>query len=94
MTPFRRRLNPYILRMAEDMQVRNPSPRTVDSYTYHHVDKFCQFLGKPSELGVEEIPQYQLYLVNEKKVPWSSFNQAGPDSHGHDVRAEFYCGDR
>jgi site-specific recombinase XerD len=76
MTPFARRLNPYIRRMAEDMQVRNLSPRTIDSYTYH-VDKFCQFFGKPAEeLGPEEIRQYQLHLVNEKKVSWSSFNQA------------------
>ena len=28
------------------------------------------------QLGPEEIRQYQLYLVNEKKVSWSSFNQA------------------
>ena len=76
MTPFDRRLNPYIRRMAEDMQVRNLSPRTIDAYTYH-VDKFCCFFGKPAEeLGLEEIRQYQLHLVNEKKVSWSSFNQA------------------
>ena len=27
-------------------------------------------------MGPEEIRQYQLYLINEKKVSWSSFNQA------------------
>ena len=41
-----------------------------------HIDKFCQFFGKPADqLGPEEIRQYQLYLVNEKKASWSSFNQ-------------------
>ena len=76
MTPYNRRLNPYIARMAEDMQLRNLSPSTIDAYTYH-VDKFCRFFGKSAEeLGLEEIRQYQLYLVNEKKASWSSFNQA------------------
>jgi len=76
MTPYKRRLNPYIRRMAEDMQLRNLSPSTIDAYTYH-VDKFCRYFGKPAdELGPEEIRQYQLYLVNEKAASWSSFNQA------------------
>jgi len=62
--------------MAEDMQVRNLAPATIDAYTYH-VDKFCHFFGKSAEqLGPDEIRQYQLYLVNEKKASWSSFNQA------------------
>jgi integrase/recombinase XerD len=76
MTPYQRRLNPDIRRMAEDMQLRNLAPSTIDAYTYH-VDKFCRDFGKPADqLGLEEIRQYQLFLVNEKKVSWSSFNQA------------------
>ena len=76
MIPYQRRMNPYIQRMVEDMQVRNFSDRTIDSYTYH-ADKFCHYFGKPAqELGPEEIRQYQIYLVNEKKASWSSFNQA------------------
>ena len=76
MTPYQRRLNPYIQRMAEDMQLRNLAEATIDAYTYH-VDKFCRHFGKPADqLGPEEIRQYQLYLVKEKKVSWSSFNQA------------------
>ena len=77
MTPYKQRLNPFIRRMAEDMQLRNLSQSTIDAYTYH-VDKFCCYFGKPAEqLGLEEIRQYQLYLVNEKKVFWSSFNLSG-----------------
>lgn len=76
MTPFRRRQNPYINRMAQDMQIRNLAANTIDSYTWH-VDKFCSHFGKPpEELGLEEIRLYQIYLVNEKKASWSSFNQA------------------
>ena len=76
MTPYRNRVTPLTRRMAEDMQLRNLSPNTIDAYTWH-VDKFCQYFGKqPDGLGREEIRQYQLYLVNEKKASWSSFNQA------------------
>lgn len=76
MTPYKKRLNKYIRRMAEDMQVRNFADATIDAYTYH-ADKFCQYFGKTADqLGPEEIREYQLYLVNEKKASWSSFNQA------------------
>ena len=76
MTPYRNRITSLTRRMAEDMQLRNLSPNTIDAYTWH-VDKFCQYFGKPPEqLGREEIRQYQLYLVHEKKASWSSFNQA------------------
>jgi len=76
MTPYRKRLNPFIQRMAEDMQLRNFSDNTIDAYTYH-VDKFCQHFGKPADqLGPDEVRKYQLFLVNEKKISWSSFNQA------------------
>ncbi len=42
MTPYDRRLSPYINRMAQDMQIRNLAASTIDSYTWH-VDKFCEF---------------------------------------------------
>ncbi len=74
MTPYQKRLNPYIQRMAQDMQLRNLADATIDAYTYH-VDKFCQYFGKPADqLGPEQIREFQLYLVNEKKASWSSFN--------------------
>ncbi len=58
MTPYDRRLNPYINRMAQDMQIRNLAASTIDSYTWH-VDKFCSHFGKmPEELGLEETRQY------------------------------------
>ena len=76
MTPYQKRMNPFIQRMAEDMQLRNLAPATIDACTYH-VDKFCRHFNKPAdELGPEEIRQFQLHLVHERKVSWSSFNQA------------------
>ena len=76
MTPYQNRMNPFIQRMVEDMQIRNFAQSTIDSYTFH-VDKFCQHFGKPADqLGLEEIREYQLFMVNVKKLSWSSFNQA------------------
>ena len=76
MTSCNPQLDPPIRRMAEDMQVRNLAPSTIKAYSYH-ADKFCRFFGRSAEqLGPEEIRQYQLYLVNEKKASWSLFNQA------------------
>ncbi len=48
MTPWEKRLTPLTRRMAEDMLVRNLSPRTIDSYTYH-IDKFTRHAGQPAE---------------------------------------------
>jgi len=77
MTPFhKRQLSATTKRMADDMTIRNLSPNTIDSYTYH-VDKFLQHFDKPvEELGPEEIRSWQLHLIQKKKIGWSSFNQA------------------
>ena len=63
-------------RMIEDLKVRNRSARTIQSYTAH-VANFARHFGKsPELLGPEEIRQYQVYLVDERHVSWSHFNQA------------------
>ncbi len=63
-------------RMIEDLKVRNRSARTIQSYIAQ-VAKFAQHFGKsPELLGPEEIRQYQVYLVEERHVSWSHFNQA------------------
>jgi hypothetical protein len=33
------------------------------------------FHRSPDQLGAEQIPQYQLFLIPEKKLAWSSYNQ-------------------
>ena len=69
MTPLRQRF-------IEDLQVRSYSPRTVETYVAH-VAKFAQHFGcSPEQLGTEQIRQYQVFLVQEKRVSWSYFNQA------------------
>jgi len=77
MTPHQKRvLSPITQRMAEDMCIRNLSPRTIDAYTYH-VERFSRFFDKPlDQLGPEEVRLYQLHLIEVKKASWSSFNQA------------------
>lgn len=62
-------------RMTQDLKVRNRSARTIKTYI-GHVAKFARHFGKsPAVLGPEEIRQYQVYLVRERKVSWSYFNQ-------------------
>ncbi len=63
-------------RMTEDMRIRNYAPKTIKTYV-GHVRRFAEHFGRsPSRLGTEEIRQYQLHLVDERKVSWSMFNQA------------------
>ena len=61
MTPLRRR-------MAEDMQVRNLSPRTQDTYI-QQVSLFARHFGKsPELLGPEHIREYQVHLATGKRL--------------------------
>jgi site-specific recombinase XerD len=58
--------------MTEDMQVRNFSPHTQNSYV-QQVSLFARHFSKsPEILGPEEIRSYQVYLTNEKKLATSS----------------------
>lgn len=68
MTPLRKR-------MVDDMRIRNFSSHTIDSYT-RAVAQFANYFGKsPDTLGIEEVREYQLFLL-EKKVAWSTFKIA------------------
>ena len=61
-------MTPLRLRMMEDMQVRNLSPNTQDSYLMQ-VSLFARYSKKaPELLGPEHIRSYQIYLINEKKL--------------------------
>ena len=78
MTPYQKRQTPMTLRMIEDMKIRNFASATIDAYTYH-IDKFDQFLEKKpiSDAMPEDIRNYQLHLIEIRKVGFSSINQAG-----------------
>ena len=55
-------------RMIEDMQVRNLSKCTQESYV-RQVSLFARHFKKsPELLGPEQIRTYQIYLMNEKKL--------------------------
>lgn len=61
-------------RMIQDMKIRNLAERTQETYV-SQVAKFAKHFKKsPEDLGVEEIRQYQLYLI-ESGSSWSVFNQ-------------------
>jgi site-specific recombinase XerD len=77
MTPYRKHQSKIIIRFAQDMKIRNFAANTIDAYTYH-VSKFEQFLHPQTvELATpEDIRRFQLHLVEDRKLGFSSFNQA------------------
>ena len=68
MTPLRQR-------MIEDMQLRNMSPATQREYV-HHVAGFARYFDKsPELLDLEVVRQYQLYLLQERKLSPETINK-------------------
>lgn len=68
MTPLRQR-------MIDDMQLRNLAARTQKNYIAH-VAGFAKYFGKsPDELDIEAVRQYQLYLLNQRKLSPEAVNQ-------------------
>jgi integrase/recombinase XerD len=67
MTPLRQR-------MIEDMQLRNLAPTTQRSYL-HYVAEFAEYFGRsPEQLDLEAVRQYQLYLLQERRLSPQSVN--------------------
>ncbi len=77
MTPYQNRLDEITARVAGDMKIRNFAPATIDAYTYH-IDRFSDFLGDTEVVDAtpEHVRSFQLHLIEQRKVGWSSFNQA------------------
>jgi integrase/recombinase XerD len=54
--------------MLEELQRRNYSQTTVNSYL-KIVESFAKHFGRsPDQLGPEQIRTYQVYLLNERKL--------------------------
>jgi integrase len=67
MTPLRQRF-------IEDMQLRGLAPTTQRSYI-HYVAAFAKYFNQsPEQLGLEAIREYELYLLNERKMAPESVN--------------------
>jgi integrase/recombinase XerD len=65
MTPLRQR-------MIEELQLRNLSEATIQTYV-RAVWRFARHFGKsPDQLGPEQVREYLLHLRNEKKDKWST----------------------
>jgi len=63
-------------RMLEDLRIRNYSPSTVRCYT-RAVAEFAKHFNKPPDkLGPKQIREWQLYLLNEKRIKLSTYVQA------------------
>jgi site-specific recombinase XerD len=69
MTPLRKRT-------IEALELRGVSPKTLKIYV-DCIARFARHFGKsPEHLGPEEVRQYLLYLVHERKVAWGTYKQA------------------
>ena len=65
-------MSPLRKRMLEEMQLRNLSEATIDSYV-KAVWSFARNVKKsPDQLGPEQVREYLLYLRNEKQNSWST----------------------
>jgi site-specific recombinase XerD len=61
--------------MLEELQLRNYSPHTQRAYIHCVADFAKHFEAAPDRLGPEHVREYQLFLVQRKKLSWSPFNQ-------------------
>jgi len=68
MTPLRQRF-------IDDLRLRNYAARTIETYVGRIVAFAKHFGRSPDLLGPEDVRAFQLHLL-ERRVSWSSFNQA------------------
>ncbi len=62
--------------MREVMEIRGLSKMTISVYINHISNLAGYFNRAPHTLQPEHIHTYQVFLVQEKQVSWSFFNQA------------------
>ena len=68
MTPLRQR-------MIQDMQLRNLGSETQRAYVFYIAGLARFYQTSPDQLSLEDIREYQLYLINERRLSPESVNQ-------------------
>ena len=62
--------------MKEAMRIRGFSENTVEIYIKQMIYLARYFNKAPHTLTPDDIQRYQVFLVDEKKVSWATFNQS------------------
>src|SRR5438128_11226545 len=62
-------------RMRDDLQLRNYSDHTIRAYLRCVADFAQHFRASPEHLGPEQVRTYQLFLVQDKQVSWTTVVQ-------------------
>lgn len=69
-------MSPLRKQMQDDLVVRGMSPRTLESYT-GAVAALAKHYGRsPDRISAAEVQRYLVYLIQEKRLAWSSCNIA------------------
>ena len=63
-------------RMIREMTLRGYSPRTHQAYVSQMVGLVRHYRRSPDQIRNEEVRQYIAYLLQERKLSWSTCNQA------------------
>lgn len=69
-------MSPLRQQMQSDMVLRGLAARTQESYIAAIVGIARHYHRSPDQLSQDEIQQYLLHLINERKLSWSTTNQA------------------
>lgn len=69
-------MSPLRQQMQSDMVLRGLAARTQESYIAAVVGVAKHYHRSPDQLSQDEIQQYLLHLIEERKLAWSSTNQA------------------
>ena len=72
-------MKPLRQRMIQDMKLKNLAPGTQVHYI-HHVEGLAKYyMINPAELDIEDIRNYLLYLLEERKLSAEAVNQCVSD---------------
>lgn len=69
-------MSPLRQQMQSDMQLRGFAARTQEAYLAAIVGIAKYYRRSPDQLTPQEIEHYLLHLINERKLSWSTTNQA------------------